>query len=92
MTFGGCFFKFSSDAHAMEEIMDIFDQASELERLDRESALIRARAGMDKGGPEWINGVACCRECGDPIPARRLEALPGVGLCLACQEERESAR
>ena len=31
---------------------------------------------MDRGGPEWINGVACCRECGDPIPAKRLEALP----------------
>lgn len=70
--------------------MDIFDQASELERLDRESALIRARAGMDKGGPEWIDGVACCRDCGEPISARRLEALPGVGLCLGCQEERES--
>ena len=72
--------------------MDIFDQASELERLDRESALVRAKAGMDLRGPEWINGVACCRECGEPIPKRRLEALPGVGLCLPCQEERESSR
>lgn len=70
--------------------MDIFDVASELERLDRESALIKAKAGMDRGGPEWIKGVACCRECGDPIPQRRLEALPGVGLCLSCQEEREN--
>ena len=32
---------------------------------------------------------ACCRECGEPIPQKRLEALPGVGLCRACQEERE---
>lgn len=71
------------------ERMDVFDQATELERLDRESALLRARAGMDRGGPEWINGVACCRECGEPIPKKRLEALPGVGLCRACQEERE---
>ncbi|WP_300848332.1 TraR/DksA C4-type zinc finger protein, partial [uncultured Bilophila sp.] len=29
------------------------------------------------------------RECGEPIPQKRLEALPGVGLCRACQEERE---
>ena len=72
--------------------MDVFDQASELERLDRESALVRARSSVDRGGPEWINGVACCRECGEPIPPRRLEALPGVGLCLACQEERENSR
>lgn len=74
------------------ERMDVFDQASELERLDRESALVRARAGVDMRGPEWINGVACCRECGEPIPQRRLDALPGVGLCLGCRQERESSR
>ena len=66
--------------------MDVF------ERLDREAALSRARAAMDQGGPDWIDGVACCRECGEPIPQKRLEALPGVGLCRACQEERESGR
>ena len=70
--------------------MDIFDQATELERLDRESALVRARSAAFRGGPEWINGVACCRGCGDPIPEKRLEALPGVGLCRDCQEEREA--
>ncbi len=72
--------------------MDVFDQASEVERMDRESALSRARASVDRGGPEWINGVACCRECGEPIPKRRLEALPGVGLCCNCQREREHRR
>ena len=70
--------------------MDVFDQATELERLDRESALMRARAAIDRGGPEMIDGVACSRDCGDPIPQKRLEVLPGVGLCRACQEERES--
>ena len=72
--------------------MDVFDQATELERLDRESALMRARAAIDRGGPEMIDGVACCRDCGEPIPLKRLEALPGVGLCRACQEEREGSR
>ena len=38
--------------------MDVFDQATELERLDRESALMRARAAIDRGGPEMIDGVA----------------------------------
>lgn len=69
--------------------MDIFDQAQELERLERETALQRARSSLHREGPEWIDGKACCRECGDPIPQKRMEALPGVGLCLACQEERE---
>lgn len=70
--------------------MDIFDQATEMERLDRESALLRAKASQDLRGPEWVNGIAVCRECGEAIPQRRLDALPGVGLCLACQQERES--
>ena len=69
--------------------MDIFDQAQELERLERETALQRARSPLYWEGPEWIDGKACCRECGEPIPPRRLEALPGVGLCRSCQEERE---
>lgn len=69
--------------------MDMFDQAQELERLDREAALRRARATADEEGPDMIDGVACCRECGEAIPGERLKALPGVGLCRACQEEKE---
>lgn len=57
--------------------MDIFDQAQELERLARETALQRARSSQYWEGPEWIDGQACCRECGEPIPQKRLEALPG---------------
>lgn len=69
--------------------MDTFDQAQELERLSRESALSRAKWRPYSEGPEWINGVACCRNCGEPIPPKRLAAIPGVGLCRACQEEEE---
>lgn len=67
--------------------MDVFDQATELERLDRESALQHAAASVYREGPEWIDGHACCRECGEPIPEARLKAIPGVGLCISCQEE-----
>jgi DnaK suppressor protein len=27
-----------------------------------------------------------CLECGEPIPAKRLMALPWAALCLQCQE------
>jgi phage/conjugal plasmid C-4 type zinc finger TraR family protein len=27
-----------------------------------------------------------CAECGEPIPEARRRALPGVQLCIACQE------
>lgn len=69
--------------------MDTFDQAQDLERLDREAALMRARAKPHSEGPEWVDGVPCCRECGDPIPPARLAAIPGVGLCRVCQEEED---
>ncbi|PIE65872.1 MAG: hypothetical protein CSA26_02165 [Desulfobacterales bacterium] len=30
-----------------------------------------------------------CEECGEKIPAARQKALPGVRLCIACQEEED---
>ncbi|MDO5536285.1 MAG: TraR/DksA family transcriptional regulator [Desulfovibrionaceae bacterium] len=72
--------------------MDDLDMATELEARDREEALTRAHQGLLQCGPEIINGVPCCRECGEPIPKKRLEALPGVALCITCQEEREARR
>lgn len=70
--------------------MDIFDQAQELESFDRETALARFRAMVDTQGPDIIEGIACCYECGEAIPEARLKALPGVGLCRFCQEDHES--
>ncbi len=31
-----------------------------------------------------------CEECGEMIPQARREALPGVRLCVACQEELDA--
>jgi len=33
-----------------------------------------------------------CRECEEPISARRLGALPWADLCLKCQEEADNRR
>lgn len=30
-----------------------------------------------------------CGECGEAIPEARRQALPGVQLCIACQEEAD---
>ena len=32
-----------------------------------------------------------CIECQDPIPQARRDAIPGVILCLECQQERDAA-
>ncbi|MBO9432907.1 DksA/TraR family C4-type zinc finger protein [Ruegeria sp. R13_0] len=30
-----------------------------------------------------------CAECEEPIPEKRRQALPGVKLCLDCQQDRD---
>lgn len=55
-----------------------------------EDEVLRARSRLPKG-----EGLTHCEECGEAIPEARQKALPGVRLCLACQEEldkRETAR
>ncbi|GAB6125039.1 TraR/DksA C4-type zinc finger protein [Humidesulfovibrio idahonensis] len=54
-------------------------------------ALASAKAQPDRG-PVYIDSVACCRECEEAIPAARLIALPGVGLCITCAEEEDLRR
>ncbi len=67
---------------------DMLDSASDLEAREREAAISRAagRSAWDGPPPEIINGVVCCRECGEPIPQARCDVLPGVGLCVECAE------
>ena len=45
-----------------------------------EEALVR----MDKG----TYGV--CRDCGDPIAAARLQAIPWTRVCISCKQKQSS--
>jgi phage/conjugal plasmid C-4 type zinc finger TraR family protein len=45
----------------------------------------RARAQLPKG-----KSLTRCEECGAPIPAARRKALPGVKLCVPCQEAHDA--
>ena len=49
-------------------------------------AVRAARARMPTG-----EGSGQCEDCGDRIPDRRREALPGVRTCVRCQAERDRA-
>ena len=44
----------------------------------------RARSSLPRG-----ESLTHCEECGQPIPRARREALPGVRLCVTCQEARD---
>jgi len=48
-------------------------------------AVLRARAQLAAG-----ETAKECDDCGEVIPKRRREALPGVRTCVACQSERDS--
>lgn len=45
----------------------------------------RARGQLPQGVSREV-----CEECGEAIPKARQEALPGVRLCVVCQEEADS--
>ena len=46
-----------------------------------EDAVKRARAQLPSGP-----SLTHCEECGEEIPEPRRQAVPGVRLCLPCQE------
>lgn len=63
---------------------DECDMAQEAQ--ERHMRALLAQAGT-RPGPAQVreDGVAICRECGDPIDARRLAALPDAAFCVECQ-------
>lgn len=42
-------------------------------------------------GPQG-ESARLCADCDEPIPEPRREAIPGVKLCIDCQQERDAAR
>jgi len=45
----------------------------------------RARSKLPQGP-----GLTHCEECGVEIPQARRDAVPGVRLCIVCQEARDA--
>lgn len=52
-----------------------------------DDAVRRARRQLPQGP-----GLARCEACDAPIPAARRKVVPGVRLCVACQQERDAER
>lgn len=45
----------------------------------------RAKSRLPQG-----ESATHCQQCAAPIPEARREALPGVRLCIACQQEEDA--
>jgi phage/conjugal plasmid C-4 type zinc finger TraR family protein len=50
-----------------------------------EDAVQRARSRLPRG-----ESLRECRECGAAIPEARRQAVPGVRLCVSCQEAADA--
>lgn len=62
------------------------DAATEQMQDTLDDAVQRARSRLPVG-----ESAEDCDECGERIAEGRRQALPGVRLCIACQEERDKA-
>ncbi len=49
-----------------------------------EDAIQRARSRLPRG-----ESLGQCEECGEAIPVARRKAVPGVRLCISCQESAD---
>lgn len=65
---------------------DIYDQAAEIEQMQRQIAL-DAQAAAYAAQPA-VSAYEC-EECGETIPEARRAAAPGCRCCTACQQEIE---
>lgn len=54
--------------------------------ISDELARLKARRG-----PQG-ESLAHCAECDEPIPEARRLAIPGVKLCIDCQQERDTSQ
>ncbi len=67
---------------------DLADQAALATEQFVTSAIAKVR--MDLSVQENAEGtVRTCSECEEPIPLKRLEAVPGTRLCVRCKQLSE---
>ncbi|MBP2850547.1 TraR/DksA family transcriptional regulator [Dickeya oryzae] len=64
--------------------MDSIDQAQEREQFIRDNQIKKARQTLGR-----IASAFTCEECDAQIPEARRAAVPGVSLCVTCQEIAE---
>lgn len=65
----------AQDGAVQDQIDDTIDEAVQ-----------RARSRLPSG-----DSLTHCEECDAPIPEARRKALPGVRLCVSCQQARDTA-
>ncbi|WP_055134825.1 TraR/DksA C4-type zinc finger protein [Pseudomonas corrugata] len=70
--------------------MDVIDIASKRED-DHRAAVIAAHLAQQKKISERPSAEHC-EDCGGDIPEARRQIIPGVELCVECQDRQERMR
>lgn len=70
---------------------DIADRATEREEENRADAMAKQSRMAGLAGKTVKDSATHCGACGDRIPLKRRQAVPGVQTCVDCQEELEFA-
>ncbi len=74
-------------AEETEKVRNLADREMEISRIDRATGNMReilsALERVDRGD------YGLCIDCDDPIPERRLAALPWASRCMHCQEQAD---
>lgn len=74
-------------ADALDALQLSQERSLAIESLDLDTHLLRQVESALGRMDERIYGT--CTDCGDPIPEKRLRALPWAIRCVACQEREE---
>ncbi|MEZ5356313.1 MAG: TraR/DksA family transcriptional regulator [Bryobacteraceae bacterium] len=75
---------------ALDQVQSNNERELSSRRLDTQSRLIRELRAALKRMDQGVYGV--CEDCEEPIPSRRLDAMPFARLCIRCQEHAEAQR
>lgn len=76
----------------LERSADPLDQAADYAERMNQDGVARTLAPYAVEKPLILDGMECCRECANVIPAARLKARPQAARCAECQAEIDQRR
>jgi DnaK suppressor protein len=75
-------------ADPLDQIRSNTDREMTIHRLDQQAQLIRAvEVALAK---IELGTYGLCEDCEEPMPRKRLDAIPWAPLCVACQSKAET--
>lgn len=70
--------------------MDVLDQAKKQEQMARRIAIDNVKnRDIETEAPDEEDGIRYCKDCGEKINLKRLEARPESIRCVDCKTDRE---